>query len=179
MGNTEPVPDPRSSVPDSAREVGNNSIVGSVREFPDTGVAELLDELLHQLSPTDPRHQTRSGSRAIPEPSYELRSHRSSLILAQTRSSSIGPLYITKQVPRKGRMTIATSDSRSSVQVVLSTAAQQFDVDEDIASVVTSELKTQIYSSYLRKPLDLNRSLPPTPISETPSTTPILASFNR
>lgn len=100
--------------------------------------------------------------------------------MVRPRASSNGPFCRVNEVPRKRCEDIVTSDGSSTMQMVLALSAQHIDnVDQDDASDVTSNLEAQIYSSYLRKSLDLNRTLPPTPISETPQSSPAVADFNR
>jgi len=177
-GHQGPLQDPRPSIISSAREIDDNSNTGQIREIPDTGVAELLDELLHEMSPSGPGHETSRSSRILPQVSHELRTHRSSQVMVRTRTYSKGPLCRLKEVPRTRCKEIVTSDDASTIQMVLALSAQHIDhVDQDDASVVTSNLEAQIYSSYMRKPLDLNRTLPPTPISETPQSSPAVADF--
>jgi len=175
-----PVQDPRPSLISSAREIDDNSNNGLILEILDTGLAELLDELLHEMSPSELGHETPRSSGVLPQVSHELRTHRSSQVMVDTRASSNGPLGRMKEVARKHCKDIVTSDGVSPVQVVLAMSGRHVqDSEQDVVSVVTSSLEAQIYSSYMRKPLDLNRTLPPTPISETPQSSPAVADFNR
>jgi len=179
-GHQETLQDPRPSIISYTREIDDNSNIGHIHEIPDTGVAELFNELLYEMSPSEPGHGTARSSGVLPQVSHELRTHRSSQVVVHARTSSKGPLYRLKEVPRKNCKDVVTSDGASTIQMVLALSAQHVDhVDQDDASGVTSNLKAQIYSSYMRKPLDLNRTLPPTPISETPQASPAVADFNR
>jgi len=179
-GHQEPLRDPRPSIISSAQEIDDQSNIGLIPEFPDTGVAELLNELLHEMSPSGPGHEASRSSGILPQVSHELRTHRSSQIMVDTRTSSKRPLCRLKEVSRKRCKEVVTFDGASTIQMVLALSARHIDhIDQDDASVVTSNLEAQIYSSYMRKPLDLNRTLPPTPISETPQSSPAVADFSR
>ena len=176
----EPFQDPRPSTISFTRELDDNSNIGLIPEIPDTGVAELLDELFHEMSLSAPDHARRHSSGIIPQVSHELRTNRSSQVVVRPRAPSNGPFCKVNDVPRKRCKDIVTSDGASTMQMVLVLSAQHIDhVDQDDASEVTSNLEAQIYSSYMRKSLDLNRTLPPTPISETPQSSPAVVDFNR
>ena len=65
-----------------------------------------------------------------------------------------------------GRFSVDSSEAIASAETRKSTANQ--------LSVRSSNSKPEIYSAYTHGPIDLNRSLPPTPISETPMVSPFL-----
>ncbi|KAL8822363.1 MAG: hypothetical protein Q9191_006901 [Dirinaria sp. TL-2023a] len=65
--------------------------------------------------------------------------------------------------------------SSASVESVIDASNRPRDSGSEVKSNVTSNLEEAIYASYMRKPLDLNRSLPPTPISESPQMSPTVA----
>jgi len=154
------------------REIDHNSMVGPVRELPDSGRVELFDD----HSPTAPGNEVSETSQALPPVAHELRSHRSSQVMIQLRTANTSNIFKSTRISRKSWTSVTSSNSTPRVISVL---AQHRVFDADGASVVTSSLEAEIYASYMRKSLDLNRSLPPTPISESPQISPVVVNFDK
>lgn len=166
---------PRAPIATSAQEIGNNSMIGPVREMPDSGRAELLVE--HY--PSGRRNGVLGMPGVMPCIAHELRTARSSQLMLRTSKPDYGQNFLSRRIAREGCTGVASSDVTSIAESVESVPDCRKDLDHDIASSVTSSLKVEIYSYYLRKPLDLNRSLPPTPISESPQRSPKVAKLKQ
>lgn len=156
------------------KEIDENSMVGPFRELPSSGKVELLDE----TSPSGSGKAILEMSRALPLVAHELRTHRSSRVMLQNHPANIGKIFMSTQISRKSWTSLASSDGTPSVQTVIAASAKHEQLDVDAASVATSNLEAEIYCSYLRKPIDLERSLPPTPISESPQVSPVAIKFD-
>lgn len=158
------------------REIDQNSMVGPVRELPDSenSKPELFDKSspsgsgLGVLEMLDPRAPI----------AHELRTHRSSQVMIETRRANIGKIFKSTNISRKSWISVASSESTPRVKTVISASVQRRKISADTASLAASNLKEMIYSSYARRPLDLDRSLPPTPISESPQMSPVNTEFN-
>ena len=166
--------DRRSPINHSIHEIGNNSIVGFFRELADSSKAELQDE------------QSRSGSRnknlGITESStpslHELRTNRSSheKLLMEAIRAHTSKISKATNITNQSRFSATTASRSSCVESVEAASAQQSVLHSSTGSV---GLKIQIYASYLRESPDLDRSLPPTPISESPMVSPLTPRFKK
>ena len=167
---------PRALVFDSPREIDHNSMVELFRELPDSAKATV--ELLNEHAPSGSGNEICEMSEVLPPVSHELRADGGSLVMEQTRTASSCNIFTSMKIPRKGRMSLGSSNGAACVETVISASPQQRkEVSTTRASVGSSNLEAEIYSLYVRKPLDLDSSLPPTPISESPQISPVLANF--
>ena len=170
-----PFREPRALIFSSVREIGNNSMVGPVRELPNSAKAK--EELLNEQAPSGSGNEIAEMSEALAPVSDELRANRSSRVMVQTRNPNRCKIFTSTKISRKSWPSFASSDEVC-VETVISASAQRKEMDVDEASIITSSLEAEIYSLYTRKSLDLYRSLPPTPISESPQLSPILVKLN-
>ncbi|KAG6991095.1 hypothetical protein G7Y79_00057g090770 [Physcia stellaris] len=161
---------------DSVREIDNNSMVGPFRELPDTSLTELRGT--HSLQAA---RNSISETAVPPSPIlHELRTHRSSQEKVITRKArgQIHKTSTTTQPRSQSHISASTRNSTRrptrSIRTVTAASTQKSDSRSSTDSI---SLKTAIYASYMRKPLDLNRSLPPTPISESPMVSPLAQRF--
>lgn len=167
---------PRALVFDYPREIDHNSMVEPFRELPDSAKATV--ELLNEHSPSGSGNEICEMSEVLPPVSHELRADGGSLVMQQTRTASSCNIFTSMKTPRKSWMSLASSDGAACVETVISASPQQRkEVSMTRASIGSSNLEAEIFSLYVRKPLDLDSSLPPTPISESPQISPILANF--
>ncbi|CAD6591030.1 MAG: hypothetical protein ASARMPREDX12_004894 [Alectoria sarmentosa] len=167
---------PRALVFDYPREIDHNSMVEPFRELPDSANANV--ELLNEHSPSGSGNEIYEMSEVLPPASHELRADGGSLVMEQIRTASSCNIFTSVKIPRKSWMSFASSDGAACVETVISASPQQRkEVSMTRASIGSSNLEAEIFSLYVRKPLDLDRSLPPTPISESPQISPILANF--
>lgn len=160
----------------SVREIDNNSIVGPFRELPDTGMAELRTEHSPPAS-----HNSVLETAVLPRPIlHELRTHRSSqekVVIKNARGHIQKTSITTQPMSRSHTSAIISAQGVAfPTKTVTATPTQRSDPRNSIDSVT---LKTAIYASYMRKSLDLNRSLPPTPISESPMVSPLAQRFTK
>ncbi|KAL9630669.1 MAG: hypothetical protein Q9164_006303, partial [Protoblastenia rupestris] len=157
----------------SVREIDDNSIVGPIRELPDSGKAELLDE----QSPSGSGNEIPEISDTLPVV-HELRTHRSSKehFMLPGNRASMCRIFMSTKISRRSAFTVGPTDGAPYVETVISASAQQSMIR---TSTATSNLKTEIYESYMRRPLDLDRPLPPTPISESPMVSPVTPTFQK
>lgn len=158
----------------SIREIDDNSMVGPVRELPDTGKSELRNV----QSSGGSENVTLEMPKPISASLHEMRTQRSSqemLMIEASRATRCKGLEPCK--PLQGDSSKFHSKGSKSVFTYLISASNR----ESIARSSTDsvDVKTQIYASYIRKPLDLNRSLPPTPITESPMISPITPRFTK
>ena len=167
--------EPPASTALSTQEIGNNSMIWPFREVPDNGVVELPD----RTSPPDNSGQSSRASR-LPRPdACALQSRRGFQLNILSGIGDLGQIHLSTTMSRSIRANSAQSTSSLGIETVIFASPRSEDFDLEVASIATSNTKTAIFSSYLRKPLDLNRSLPPTPISESPQWSPAVAKFNR
>ncbi len=170
-----PFREPRALIVSSPREIGQNSMVGPVRELPNSAKAK--EELLNEQAPSGSGNEIAEMSEALAPVSEELRNNRSSRVMVQTRNPNRCKIFTSTKISRKSWPSFASSDGVC-VETVISASAQRREMDVDRASIITSSLEAEIYSLYTRKSIDLYRSLPPTPISESPQLSPILVKMN-
>ena len=170
-----PSREPRALIVGSVREIGHNSMVGPVRELPNNAKAK--EELLNEQAPSGSGNEIAEMSEALPPFSDELKTKRSSRVMVQTCNPNRCKIFTSTKISRKSWPSFASSDGVY-VETVISASAQRKEMDVDRASTITSSLESELYSLYTRKSLDRYRSLPPTPISESPQLSPVLAKLN-
>lgn len=178
-GTQEPPPLPPDRGPSgltacSVREIGNNSIIGLVRELPETGRVALLDI----QSPLGSGNEMPEMVGTVPVTVHELRTHRSSqekLMIKGDRTRT-RKLFNPPQVSGHSCIGIYSANGPRLIKPTTSTSARQSILRKSIDFDV---LRAEIYAAYLRKPLDLNRSLPPTPISDSPMVSPTGPTFKK
>ena len=168
---------PRDLSVKSAAEIGYNSMVEPFRELPDSAKARV--ELLDEQSPSGSGIEISEMPEVLPPVSHELRADRGSHVMVQTRTADRWKIFTSTKISRKSRTSLALSDRATHAETAISTSAlQRKGTIIGGSSIDTSNPEAELYSLYIRKSLDLNRSLPPTPISESPQMSPVLASFN-
>ena len=156
-----------------AQEIGNNSLIWPCREVPENGMVELPDE----DSPSDD-HILSSRTSNIPLPDEVAPQNRqSSQFITTSDMRNLRRTHLSTAMSRSRRANSAPSNGTSDFETMIFACSQSEDFDPEVDSITTSNTKTAIYSSYLREPLDLDRSLPPTPISESPQDSPLNANF--
>ena len=153
---------PRATTVCSIREIHQNSLCGPIRELPDNGMAELLDD----------KFPSGSGNQiAEMTPSRIFVAHE----LGTSRSSK-EQLVVQTNFQKKSKSLQSPSSSVKS-----STTFESFDGDHFIERQISNEaglstpastISPEISPSSMWKDLNLNRSLPPTPISESPQMSP-------
>ena len=169
--------DPRALSFKYTREIGHNEMAEPFRELPDTAKARV--ELLNEQAPSGSGNEIFEMPEVVPAVSHELRADRGSHVMVQTRTADRWKIFTSTKILRKSWTTLASSDRAICVETAISASPlQQKGIGIDRSSIRTSNLEAEIYSLYIRKSLDLNRSLPPTPISESPQISPVLAKFN-
>ena len=163
----------RGSTICSVREIDNNSTVGPIRELPDSGKAELLD----QQTPSGSGNEISELSTALPVV-HELRTNRSSVeqFMIQANHTTTCKIFMSPKISRKSASSAGSTDDKPYVETVISASAQRSMIR---TSTETSQPKTHMCGSYMRKPLDLNRSLPPLPFSESPTVPPVTPTFQK
>lgn len=156
------------------QEIGNNSLIWPFREAPDNEVVELPE----RNSPSNHSRSSRASGRPRSD-AYTLQSRRGSQLNKPSEQGDIRQIHLSTTMSRSVAANNAPSADTLGIETVIFAAPRSGDFDLDVASISTSNTKTAIFSSYMRKPLDLNRSLPPTPISESPQWSPAVAKFHR
>lgn len=140
-----------------------NSLIGLHRELPDSG----KHELLNMESPSGSGKEVLELSGSSEAVAYELPERFS----AATRkvmtgySSSGRPMTQRRNASNKCRILVSTNMGRESCTSI--------DTLTDIPCVETA------ISAYSAKAVFVTRSLPPTPISESPQVSPVEISFRR
>ena len=167
---------PRASSFKYAAEIGYNSMVEPFRELPDSAKARV--ELLNEQTPSGSCIEISEMPEVLPPISHELRADRGSHVMVQTRTADRWKIFTSTKISRKSSTSLALSDRATYVETAISTSPmQRRGISRGRSSIDTSNPEAEIYSLYTRKSLDLNRSLPPTPISESPKISPVLAEF--
>ena len=170
-----PFREPRSLMVNSAREIDHNSTAGNVRELPNSTRARV--ELPSERAPLAPDNEICEMPEAPPPIPHESKPGRGSHVMVQIRTADTWKtLFPTKSL--RTWTSVASSDGSPCVGTVISASTQRKELNMDEASIITSNLNSDILSLYARTPLDLNRSLPPTPISESPQVSPALQDSN-
>ncbi|KAL6714321.1 hypothetical protein ACLMJK_007744 [Lecanora helva] len=144
----------------SAKEIGINSLIGNHQELPDSGKAELgpIDPLLEY------RNDGSQPERLSSSESCEARgsSHDAMMSVHQALE---GSMINDKSARNKNKIFVSTDISRQSWA--------NNDLSKEMANVKTT------ISSRSNQKSETDRSLPPTPISESMQTSPILKYFGR
>ena len=147
----------------SAQEIATNSLIGLFRELPDNGKVELCDQ--RSFSRPD---NINAGMAISDQPDAQgLRTRQSSPSVLQSAVTSEIQNNLMKAFATTSRKDGIYIDELSDAERVSAVRARPEDHEMERASVVSSNVEAEIYSLYLRRPLDLSRSLPPTPIPES------------
>lgn len=170
-----PSQEPRRSNDRLAQEIGHNSLVGPFRELSDNAKARA--ELLNEQAPSGSGKEIPEMSDALPIISHELGTNRSSPVMAQTRTADRWKIFAPTKSSTKSWTSFASSDRAPCPEIIVS-ASQRKETETEKESIVNANIEAEIHSLYTRRSLDLNRSLPPTPISESPQMSPVLGGFN-
>lgn len=158
----------------SVREIDNNSTVGEIRELPNNEKYELQDE----QSPSGSGNKISEMANALQPVAYELRTQRSSMekLMMEANRSSTYKIFKSTKISRKSQSSVGSVGGTVCVETVISVSSQQSMSQSPTAS---SRARSEIYASYIRKSPDLDRSLPPTPISESPMVSPVTPRFKK
>ena len=168
---------PRASSFKYESEIGHNSMVEPSHELPDSAKARV--ELLNEQNPSGSCIEISEMPEVLPPVPHELRADRGSHVMVQTRTADRWKIFTSTKIARKSWTSLALSDRAAYVETAISTSPlQRKGISRGGSPIDTSTPEAEIYSLYLRKSLDLNRSLPPTPISESPQISPVLAGLN-
>ena len=179
---------PRIMTVCSVREIDQNSLCGAVRELPDNGTAELQDE----TSPSGSGNLMPEMSSSVPIV-HELRTQYSSRInsMLRTHSANKGSIIRSTEISRKSWTSLEPSDGTPCVETLISATGTNRETPEDSRPSIarrnplsmrskpldlsSQNLTTRLAAlkNQLPTPLNLDRSLPPTPISESPQVSPI------
>ena len=159
----------------SAQELDNNSMIEPFRELPDSAKARA--ELLNEQAPSGSGNEVPEMPDGLPHDSHELNTSRDSFVMVQIRSANTCKNFTASKIPRKSWTTIESSGDPPCVETVTCALAQQENSIINSPSTINSNLEAEILSLYTRTSLDLNRSLPPTPISESPQVSPVQIRF--
>jgi len=182
----------------SVREIDNNSLCGPIRELPDSGKVELLDE----NKPSGSGNEISEMPPSLTVMAHELRTHRSSKEQSMMRTHSANSFNILKStsISRKSWTNMDLSDRSPRIETVISASARQksdlnnrpTSTSPDTAEVSPLSMpkstglpdnpsitETDFPETSIPVSLDLNRSLPPTPISESPQVSPNSEGFSR
>ena len=171
-----PFREPRALMVRSAQEMGHNSTAGNVGELPDSTRARI--ELPGEQAPSAPDNEIFEMSEAPPPIPHKSKPGQGSHVMVQERNADTWKLFFPTKIPRRSWTSVASSDGIPCVGTVISASTQRKELNMDEASIITSNLEAEILSLYVRTPLDLNRSLAPTPISESPQVSPALEDFS-
>ena len=174
-GRHEPLVEPQVSANVSAQEIGINSLIGDFREAPDNVIVELLARDPPNVGNDGTSRTSETDSRA----GHELSIRRGSRIYLHTDATSSGRIYLSTGILRDSRTGNPSHFDTSGIENVVPASHNLEGSEMEVDSIATSNIEAAIYSSYMRKSLDLNRSLPPTPISESPQGSPVAVKFKR
>lgn len=178
----------------SVREIDDNSLCGPIRELPDSGKAELLDD----TSPSGSGNALPEMSPSMVPVAHELRTHNSSKVhsIIRAYSANNGSILKSTEISRKSWTSFGSSDGTPCVETVISASSraaphQASPSDAGLKFLSSSmpklldlssvDLATRVMATKCRlpRPLDLDRSLPPTPISESPQISPSSERLNK
>ena len=153
-----------SPVLQSVPEIGTNSALGLARELPSTSKAELAT----QKSANKTSKATESDL-AVPQ---ELRTTVTSEVnvLAKAAQTNLCAAAKVTKTTATSHFSRCTPSDASSLPPEM--PALPFP-NADGSSKSSTATKFSIYASYMRRSLNLDRSLPPTPISDSPVASPI------
>lgn len=169
-----PSREPRTLIVSSAREVDGNSTVRRFHELPDSARTELLNA----QAPSGSGNEIFEMSESLSPVPHELRTSQGPYVMVEKRTADTWNFLFPTKTPRKSWTSFASTGDAPCVGTVISASTQRKEVNMDKKSITTSNLEAEIISLYVGKSLDLNRSLPPTPISESPQVSPVLENFN-
>lgn len=169
-----PFQEPRAVIVSSAREIDGNSMVRHFHELPDSAKAELLNA----PAPSGLGNEIFEMSESFSPVPHELKPSQGPHVMVQKRTADTWKILFPTKTPRKTWTSFASTDDAPCVGTVISASTQRKETNMDKESTTTSNLEAEIISLYVGKSLDLNRSLPPTPISESPQVSPVLEIFN-
>ena len=155
---------------ESAQEIDSKNMVEPIRELPDSAKATV--ELLNEQAPSGSGNEIPEMPDALLHDSDELQTSRGSHVMVQIRTANTCKIFTPSKIPRKSWTTIESSDGSPCIETVIFALAQRESPIINSPSTIHSNLEAEIFSLYRRKSLDLNRSLPPTPISESPQVLP-------
>ena len=161
--------EPRALILSSPREIDHNSMVQHFHDLPNSARAELLNEQAPSGSGNEIFEISEPLSRKISQGPH---------IMVQRGTADRWRILFPTKIPRKSWTSLASSADAPRVETEVSASTQRKEGNMDKASIVTSNLEAQIISLYLGNSPDLDRSLPPTPISESLQVSPVLESFN-
>ena len=146
------------------QEIDAIDTIVPMSELPHSGRSELQGQEQGSSSIVD-RSELSNG---LPHSIHELRTHRSTMenLMNDTRPPRRFRMRGSTDIFEVSRFSVNSSEVIASTKTTKSTSNQ--------VSVHSSNFKTEIYSAYMHESVDLNRSLPPTPISETPMVSPFI-----
>lgn len=170
-----PSQESRALIVSSAREIDDNSTVRHFHELPDSAKAELLNA----KAPSGSGNEMFEMSESFPPGPHELRTSQGPHVMVQKRTADTWKILFPTKKPRKSWTSFASTDDAPCVGPVTSASTQRKEANVDKESITNSNLEAEIISLYVGKSLDLNGSLSPTPISESPQVSPVLESFNK
>jgi len=168
---------PRISRICSLRKIDSDSIYRPIRELPDTTRAELLDE----RSPSGSSNTIPELFQSFARMAHELRSYTTSRhhSVSHTHSVNASRILISTRISRKSRTSFRSSSSAPCVETTISSSAHRENPNRGQTSVIAPTTAAEIYELYMRRSLNLDRSLPPTPISESPQMSPVFIRFSQ
>ncbi|KAL9100992.1 MAG: hypothetical protein Q9163_003697 [Psora crenata] len=97
---------------------------------------------------------------------HELRTKRSSKERFMIPAGGTSKIFMSTKISRKSALGVGSTDGTPYAETVISASAQQSMIRK--STDTSSNLESEIYGLYMRRSLDLNRTLPPTPICESP-----------
>lgn len=166
--------DPKKRTICSICEIDQNSLCGPYRELPGNGRAELQDE----HSPSGSGKDISEIAQALPPMVHELQTHRSSKEKPMVQIGIKGAIFIQTKFSRKSWTSIDSSDGTPCIETIISSSPWHSSLTLDKSSIHSFDTEKEILASYRRRTLDLERALPPTPISESPQVSPVIGTFS-
>ena len=164
-----PFQEPRAPVVSLARQIGHNSMFSPFRELSDSAKAEV--ELLNEQAPSGSGKEIFEMTEDLLPVSHELRTNRGPHVMVQTRNPNSNKIFKSTKIRGESWPSFASSGG-ACVETVISASNKRKESNMDRASIITSVVEAEIYALYIRESLDLDRSLPPTPIPESPQLSP-------
>ena len=169
-----PIEDRKTRIVCSIREIDQNSLCGPYRELADKDRAELLDEQMPSGSGKDIPEIAQEARPTL----HELQTHHISIENPMIQISKKGGIFVRRQFSQKSWTSVDSSDNTPNVETVISSSPWHSSLAPDQSSISSFTVEKEILASYSRRTLDLERSLPPTPISESPQISPVIATFS-
>ena len=163
-----PSQEPRALIVSSAREVDGNSTVRHPHELPDSAKTELLNA----QAPSGSGNEIFEMSESLSPVPHELRTSQGPYVMVQKRTADTWRILFPTKTPRKSWASFASTGDAPCVGTVIPASIQRKEVNMDKRSITASNMEAEIISLYVGK------SLPPTPISESPQVSPVLENFN-